>query len=189
MSQDDGYILRENSDGKYVLQHYFASVEYPPIDSETALRFDNMEDAVRKYHELEDTAYPSEYGLTVQVNPKESKMQTNRYNRKSFSVDAVQVTEENMEEVAKWCQGQIREENSRKYIQVRVVRPLTERQTKAFAGDWILYAGTGYKVYTNKAFVGSFDLDPSVEHNDGETQNVFEQPQPSSAELGTAVNS
>jgi hypothetical protein len=95
-------------------------------------------------------------------------IETQKFARKPFFVDAVQVTEENMEEVAKWCQGDILtdpkaltapetsgEENP--YVKVRVHRPLSDKQTKAFVGDWVLYAGTGFKVYTDKAFEKSFE--------------------------------
>jgi hypothetical protein len=87
-------------------------------------------------------------------------MKTAKFARKPFDVEAVQVTSENMDEVAKWCQGSVEidgdSETKEHYIKVRVLRVLNERQTKAFVGDWVLYAGTGYKVYTNKAFKNSF---------------------------------
>jgi hypothetical protein len=83
--------------------------------------------------------------------------------RKTFFVDAVQVTRENMQEIATWCGGEVartvpkgRKEEV-EYVKVRVFRPLNERQTMAFKGDWVLYAGTGYKVYSDKAFKGSFE--------------------------------
>lgn len=105
-------------------------------------------------------------------NPHEKEesmtIETNKYARRPFYVDAVQVTEENMEEVAKWCQGDVATDpkaltapeasgDDHPYVKVRVHRPLTERQTKAFVGDWVLYAGTGFKVYTPKAFEKSFE--------------------------------
>lgn len=86
-----------------------------------------------------------------------------KFARKPFDVEAVQVTADNMEEVAKWCQGSIETEASDsegsglRYVKVRVLRVLSEKQTKAFVGDWVLYAGTGYKVYTNKAFKNNFE--------------------------------
>ena len=92
-----------------------------------------------------------------------SDIKTEQYQRKSFEVDAIQVTEENLEEVAKWCQGDVRTEKSRRgdeekrYVKVRVHVPLNPRQTKAFVGDWVLYAGAGYKVYTDNAFQNSFE--------------------------------
>jgi hypothetical protein len=86
-----------------------------------------------------------------------------KFARKPFYVDVVQVTEDNMEEVAQWCMGDVRVTEKpegaveEKYVKVRVHRPLTERQTKAFIGDYVLYAGTGFKVYTPRAFEKSFE--------------------------------
>lgn len=87
---------------------------------------------------------------------------TKVYVRRPFNVEAVQVTAENMEDVAQWCSGDIRtakkEANGpdEKYVKVTVYRSLNDRQTKAFAGDWVLFAGTIFKVYTAKAFEKSF---------------------------------
>lgn len=89
-------------------------------------------------------------------------MKTVKYARKPFYVDVPDpVSEENMAEMAEWCKGEIRTEgsgpNARKYIKVHVHLPLKERQTKAFIGDRILFAGNGFKVYTPKAFENSFN--------------------------------
>jgi hypothetical protein len=85
-------------------------------------------------------------------------MKTHKFARKPFYVDAIRVTKDNIEEVARWCQGEILTDAEQgPYIKVRVHRPLTERQTQAFLGDWVLYAGTGYKVYNPKAFDKSFE--------------------------------
>lgn len=97
-------------------------------------------------------------------------IQTQRYVKKPLHVDAVQVTPENFAEMAAWCQGQVlwalndgelTEDDSldpnKQYIRVRVHNPKTPRQTKAFVGDWLLYTTRGYKVYTDKAFLGSFE--------------------------------
>lgn len=86
-------------------------------------------------------------------------LETQKYVRKPFFVDAVQVTAENLADVAEWCGGDVRTAGQAQYIKVRVVRPLNERQTKAMIGDWVLYAGTGFKVYTPKAFSGAFEQD------------------------------
>lgn len=93
------------------------------------------------------------------------------YVRKPFEVEAVEVTEDNLEEVAQWCQGSLRED-SRKYIKVRVARALNERQTKAYPGDWVLYAGTGFKVYTPKAFAKTFVEKDSVTSDEGDTLQI-----------------
>lgn len=91
-------------------------------------------------------------------------MEIEIFTRKSFSVEAVRVTADNIEEVAKWCSGTIEtDENSTRYIKVRVQNPLNERQTKAYVGDRVLYAGKGYKVYKESAFQKSFDKQESHE--------------------------
>lgn len=89
-------------------------------------------------------------------------LDTTKYVRKPFYIDAVQVTADNIEEVAKWAAGEVRTDNNstnKKYIKVRVHRALNDRQTKAYVGDWVLYAGTGFKVYTSKAFAAHFEKD------------------------------
>ena len=92
------------------------------------------------------------------------------YTRKPFPVEAVQVTEENLNEVAQWCVGDVHtstktlrndagEETGKiklPFIKVNVHRPLNDRQTKAFIGDWVLKSDSGFKVYTMKAFDNSF---------------------------------
>lgn len=87
--------------------------------------------------------------------------------RKPFGVQAVEVKEENMAEVAQWCRGEIRTEAARngrpirRYIKVGVKRPLEERQTKAYVGDFVVVAKDpnirGFKVYTPRAFDQTYD--------------------------------
>lgn len=99
-------------------------------------------------------------------------METQKFTRKPFEIDAVQVTPENLEEVAAWCQGEIlageSEDTAQRHIKVRVHRPLNDRQTKAYPGDWVLYAGKGYKVYTDKAFKTSFQPSPQGDSDEAE---------------------
>lgn len=86
-----------------------------------------------------------------------------KYARKPFYVDAVQVTDKNLDDVAKWCSGDVRTmknpktNKNERYVKVRVHSPLTPSQSQAFVGDWVLYAATGYKVYTTNAFVKNFE--------------------------------
>lgn len=101
---------------------------------------------------------------------------TEKFVKKPLYVDAVQVTEENFLDIAEWCQGKLVSVNgglevsvvdakagtpevnpAAFYIHVRVHNPQSARQTKAFVGDWLLYTDRGYKVYSPKAFEGSFD--------------------------------
>lgn len=91
-----------------------------------------------------------------------SSVETQRFVRKSFPVEAIQVTPENLKQIAKWCGGQVRHDGdkeghlSRDYIKVRVAYPINDRQTQAFLGDWVLKSGKSFKVYTNAAFENSF---------------------------------
>lgn len=93
---------------------------------------------------------------------------TVKYVRKPFEVQAVQVTEENFEAVASWCGGTIvttrapkeadgvSETEEKRYIKVNVSRPLNERQTQAYVGDWLLEAEKGLKVYADGPFTRNF---------------------------------
>lgn len=98
-------------------------------------------------------------------------MEILKFVRKPFEVDGVRVTDENLYDVAKWCNGEVREGTLKpggrpqKYVHVRVLLPIKERHTKAFAGDYILYAGTGYKVYTAKAFADNFEEKVEDDYN------------------------
>lgn len=85
-------------------------------------------------------------------------LKTHKFARKPFYVDAIRVSENNIEEVAEWCKGEVvRNDTDQTHIRVEVNRPLNERQTQAFIGDWVLFAGTGFKVYMPKAFDRSFE--------------------------------
>jgi hypothetical protein len=89
-----------------------------------------------------------------------------KYVRRPFPVEAVEVTADNMREVANWCGGRVRTDrqhwssrSGEKYVQVHVPRALNDRQTMAYVGDWVLYSGNGpngFKVYNPKAFETSF---------------------------------
>lgn len=94
-------------------------------------------------------------------------MKTEKFSRKPFTVEAVQVTAENMEEVAKWTKGTIHEtapeiaekfnKPIQKWIQIEVQHSMNDRQTKAFEGDYVLFANRGFKIYTAKAFERNFE--------------------------------
>lgn len=93
--------------------------------------------------------------------------------RKPFLVEAVQVTKENMEDVAVWCEGRIitgvRNKNNNpvsECIKVRVQGAADVRHTQAFVGDWVVKSKTTFKVFNHKAFDQNFepaiDLDHSI---------------------------
>lgn len=95
-------------------------------------------------------------------------MKTEKFQRKPFIVECVQVTAENMADVAKWCGGVVTETDPQiaaqlkkpvqTWIQVdNAQQPMNERQKQAFVGDWVLYANHGFKIYTTKAFERTFE--------------------------------
>lgn len=94
-------------------------------------------------------------------------MKTEKFQRKPFIVECVQVTAENMDEVAEWCKGTVTETDPQiaaqlkkpvqKWIQVETQQPMNDRQQQAFVGDWLLYANRGFKIYTPKAFERTFE--------------------------------
>lgn len=100
-----------------------------------------------------------------------SNLKTKKYARKLFVVDAVEVTPENFQAVADWCNGEIITEKRGRalvqHIKVNVTRPLNERQGKAYVGDHVLYAGSGYKIYPAKAFHNNFEeLEQRLQEDD-----------------------
>lgn len=95
-------------------------------------------------------------------------MEIQKFQRKPFTVEGVKVTEENLDEVAAWCLGEIQTnpKTGRRHIRVDAHRPLTERQTMAMPGDWVLFHNRGYKVYTEAAFSRNFELVEVASHAD-----------------------
>lgn len=86
------------------------------------------------------------------------------FERKQFDVGAVQVTEDNFDEVAEWCGGKVIPADSTpakaaKHIKVKVHRPINKKQTEAYLTDWVLQAKEdgSFKVYTDAAFRNSFN--------------------------------
>ena len=93
-------------------------------------------------------------------------MEIKNFSRKSFDVEGVQVTHENLSEVAEWCGGQLLQENDgvqgSEFIKVNVRHPLNKRQTKAYVGDWVLKTARGFKVYTDEVLEKNFDLADAI---------------------------
>lgn len=91
-------------------------------------------------------------------------MKTQKFERKPFTLEAVQVTPDNIEEVAEWCNGEILENRdkgehmSRKYISAKTTNPRDKRQSQAYLGDWVTKSGRSFKFYTPTAFAKNFTL-------------------------------
>jgi hypothetical protein len=108
-------------------------------------------------------------------------MQTQQFQRKAFVVEAVRVTQKNINEVAKWCGGTVQKKPTDKgvqrFIKVKVHRPLNEKQTQAFIGDWVVKAEAGFKVYTNRAFGNSFEEVVVYTEEDAKAQLGEDEPE------------
>lgn len=93
-------------------------------------------------------------------------LQPKRFVRKPLYINAVQVTHENMNEVAQWSGGEVRTARNPKtllhdpFVHIAVVGAKHQRQTMAFQGDWVLHFRDHFKIYTKKAFPESFDAAP-----------------------------
>lgn len=84
-------------------------------------------------------------------------MELKQARRKSFDVEYVKVTEDNIAEVALWCGGVVGGEGKDRFVRLVDKNAVNTAQTKAFFGDLVLGSPTGYKKYTQKSFDKSFD--------------------------------
>lgn len=83
-------------------------------------------------------------------------MEIKKARRKSFDVDYVEVTEDNIREVATWCLGKVGGSGRDRFIRLNDKNAINVRQNKAFIGDFVLESETGFKSYSRKAFHKSF---------------------------------
>lgn len=96
-----------------------------------------------------------------------SQIEIKKYISKPTTVEAIQITKDNMAEVADWCAGEVRthkDEHGKieKYVKVKVWRAQSEKLSQGFIGNWVLKRGTGYKVYTDKAFKSGYTDGASI---------------------------
>lgn len=87
---------------------------------------------------------------------------TKRARKKDVFVQYVQVTEENIGELAKWCGGSVRlQGDAKRYIFLNsVLLPIAPRQKQAFVGDFVLKSPAGFKFFTERGFRKSFEDAP-----------------------------
>jgi hypothetical protein len=87
-------------------------------------------------------------------------MQIQHYQRKPLIVEAVQVTNDNIYDVAKWCDGDVRTQHGagkKKFIQVSVVNPKEPKVMRAMVGMWVLKSDQGFKIFSEPAFRKSWE--------------------------------
>ena len=90
-------------------------------------------------------------------------METKAARRRTFDVEYVIVSEENIEEVADWSKGTIGGEGVDGYIRLQDKNAINQRQTKAFVGDYVVKYGKSFKSFTDSAFEKAFEEIPEVE--------------------------
>lgn len=102
--------------------------------------------------------------LVSQCNCGPRGLKTVTLARRTFYTEAIQVGPHNEAAVAEWCGGEIHatspERGLRRYIKVSVPGAKSKNQTMAFHGDWVLFNGKGFKVYTTEALWRDFNISP-----------------------------
>ena len=82
--------------------------------------------------------------------------------RKSFDIECVEVTDENLAAVATWCKGKVLEHEGTKYVDVSASdkNAMNSRQTKGFAGDFIVrhVELNTFKSFSQKAFDKAYEI-------------------------------
>lgn len=108
------------------------------------------------------------HSIDTTYDPIRIIMMTETYQRKPLTVEAVQVTEENLYDVAKWCGGDIRtdRETKKKFINVKVLHPKDPEHSKATPGKWVLKSEAGFTIFSDSAFKSSWI--PVVDNETGE---------------------
>lgn len=124
---------------------------FSPADLATKLNTPNETEKLVSHGEVvvDDQKFMLVSHEKVVVNPQ-------KFMRKTFFVDAIRVTAENFEAVASWCGAEIITDDGATHLKLDVIRPLNKRQTRAYAGDWILTSHSGYKIYNANAFSRCF---------------------------------
>lgn len=124
------------------------------------------------YHEIHEDECT---GLTWRATAEEEAqmpLHVRKYIRKPLSFDAVQVTKDNMEEVALWCGGQVITtfNTARHYVEVPVVNATKLHQTKAYEHFYVVKGHHSWRVYTPKSFETNFMAKVEIheDHNYGE---------------------
>jgi hypothetical protein len=104
-------------------------------------------------------------------------METRTYVRNPLVVEAVQVTPENIYEVAKWCGGEVHKDDMTvkqvegpdiqvRHIKIEALHPKNKRQERANFDDWVLKSKQGFKVFEHTAFQNGFHEATGVEKDE-----------------------
>lgn len=79
-------------------------------------------------------------------------MKATRFMRVPFFATGYRVTADNMDTIAKWCEGHVIRDVSRPFVRVPVNRPTHKKQTEAYEDTWVIVTihrgERSFKVYT-----------------------------------------
>lgn len=81
-------------------------------------------------------------------------MKATRFMRIPFFVTGYLITEENMHDIALWCEGHVIQNATEPFVRVPVHRPTHPRQTEGRVGEWVIVSmqrgRRSFKVYTEE---------------------------------------
>jgi hypothetical protein len=108
-------------------------------------------------------------------------MKATRYMRKPFICKGFEVTDDNMDAIARWCKGSVvRDDVPRPFVRVPVLRPTNERQTRAYVGTHVIvsiFDGVkSYKVYKPEWLLSTFFELDTWDGDEADDILVMEEP-------------
>jgi hypothetical protein len=93
--------------------------------------------------------------------------ETSAYQRKPFRVQAIQVTDDNLTDLAEWCGGWVKLEEDgfdtfKSYVDVPIAKPAGRyrlQRVRAYVGDWLvrLTEDNVFKIYKTRSFLEIFE--------------------------------
>jgi hypothetical protein len=102
-------------------------------------------------------------------------MQYNPYVRKPFQVQAIEITTENIEVLAK--QLGILERNEDGELYIRLDRRIVPNIKRAMVGWYVTFVNDNYRVYNPKAFADQFQpMEPTMVFTFGDVPEVVLDP-------------
>jgi hypothetical protein len=85
---------------------------------------------------------------------KETTMEFSDFVRRPFAIQAVQITDENMEELCGLIGHEIKEKGTSRFIVVN--RRIVPQGNKAYVGWWVTQMGDNLRCYPNRIFTQQF---------------------------------
>ncbi len=104
---------------------------------------------------------PAEQLLWNLFSYRKKIMDIKNARRKTFDVEFVEVTQENLLEVGDWCGGQIVLDDGSSHIKLATPNVVNNRQSNAYVGDFVLKSPTGFRSFSAKAFKNTFEILPN----------------------------